>query len=167
MRFGETSRAEEKTQPSSIVYWLKILFKGHHLSSASKELIDICSNDGSTHPSFINSSLHSSFIGCSDDRHFPIPWRCQKGKETKQTMTRYFTEKSGGKLQPLSKHLTENQENRRTYRSLTHSGHFQACAAVFSHVNSLLVPSRIYGIQQQKSQQFTLPSTWTLSYILP
>lgn len=68
-------------------------------------------------------------------------------------MTRYFTEKSGGKLQPLSKRLTENQENRRTYCSLTHSGHFQACAAVFSQVNSLLVPYRIYSIQQQKSQQ--------------
>lgn len=68
-------------------------------------------------------------------------------------MTQYSTEKSGGKLEPLSKRLTENQENRRTYWSLTHSGHFQACAAVFSHVNSLLVPYRIYSIQQQKSQQ--------------
>lgn len=68
-------------------------------------------------------------------------------------MTRYFTEKSGGKLQPLSKRLTENQENRRTYCSLTHSGHFQDWAAVFSQVNSLLVPYRIYSTQQQKSQQ--------------
>lgn len=78
-----------------------------------------CSNDGSTHPSFINSSLHSFFIDCSDDRHFPIPWRCQESKETKQTITWYFTERGGGKLQPLSKRFTKNQGNRRTCCSLT------------------------------------------------